>query len=112
MLSERRRIQLAKSRDRHPTHIFIGVREPCDERGRVLIERRRIQLAKSRDRRQTHMRIGVVEHGDDLGNVICRQNTQRAGCIRPACSVAVAHKRHERLDAARVPDRRRDAIVS
>ena len=31
---------------------------------------------------------------------------QRAGCVRLACSVAVAHERHERLDATRCPDSR------
>ena len=70
MLSERRRIQLAKSRDRRRTHTRIGVIEPCDDRGRVRSERRRIQLAKSRDRRPTHTRIGVVEPCDDRGRVL------------------------------------------
>ena len=53
-LSERRRVQLAKSRDRRLTHTPIGVLKPSDARVRVLSERRRVQLAKSRDRLLTH----------------------------------------------------------
>ena len=37
---------------------------------------------------------------------------QHAGCVRLACSVAVTHERHERLDATRLPDRGLVGIVT